>query len=363
MDFTDSDVFAVDRNLPTPYVQNYNFNIQQELFKNVVLEAGYVGSRGRKLFRYRDINQPVTPGGPRPFDNGPFAPSGGTFFYVNQLETTASSDYNALQTSLTLRQKRGFTAMVNYTWSHSIDNASDGQDYVANATQPDNSYRPDLERGNSNFDVRHRFVATVSYEVPNLFKEHPRFGNGWQLNAILTLRSGSPFNVNLFDDYNGTGEFFPRPDLVGDPYAGTSWPDRFLNLSAFRVPCTLDPAGSGSAADCLPGTQHFGSLGRNSLRGPGYSNFDFSIFKTTAITERVKLQLRAEIFNLFNHPNFASPLLPGFAADASFNGIDPVTGRGIGFLPITVTPDVGIGNPFLGGGGSRNIQFAAKLMF
>ncbi|MBV9957937.1 MAG: TonB-dependent receptor [Acidobacteria bacterium] len=362
-DFTDSDVFAVDRNLRTPYVQNYNFNIQQELFRNVVLEAGYVGSRGRKLFRYRDINQPVTPGGPRPFDNGPFAPSGGAFFYVNQLETTASSDYNALQTSLTLRQQRGFTAMVNYTWSHSLDNASDGQDYVANATQPDNSYRPDLERANSNFDVRHRFVATASYEVPNLFKTHPRFGNGWQLNAIMTLRSGSPFNVNLFDDYNGTGEFFPRPDLVGDPYAGTSWPDRFLDLDAFRVPCTLDPAGTGSAADCIAGTQHFGSLGRNSLRGPGYSNFDFSIFKTTPITERIKLQLRAEIFNLFNHPNFASPLLPGFAADASFNGIDPVTGRGIGFLPITVTPDVGIGNPFLGGGGSRNIQFAAKLTF
>jgi outer membrane receptor protein involved in Fe transport len=364
-DFTDSDVFAVERDLRTPYVQNFNLNIQQELYKDIVLQVGYVGSQGRKLFRYRDINQPVNPAvsTARPFDNGPFAPSGGTFFYVNQLETSANSNYNALQTSLTMRARRGFTAMVNYTWSHSIDNASDGQDYVANATQPDNSHRADLERANSNFDVRHRFVATLSYEVPNFLKEHPRLGGGWQLNGILTLRSGSPFNVNLFDDYNGTGEFFPRPDLVGDPYAGTSWPDHFLNLEAFRVPCTLDPAGSGSASDCLPGTQHFGSLGRNSLIGPGYSNFDFSIFKTTPLTERVKLQLRAEIFNLFNHPNFASPLLPGFAADASFNGIDAVTGRGIGFLPITVTPDVGIGNPFLGGGGSRNIQFAARLTF
>jgi hypothetical protein len=361
--FSDSDVFAVDRNLRTPYVQNFNFNIQQELFKDIVLQVGYVGSQGRKLFRYRDINQPFIPGGPRPFDNGPFAPSGGTFFYVNQIETTANSNYNALQTSLTIRGRRGFTAMINYTWSHSIDNASDGQDYVANATQPDNSYRADNERANSNFDVRQRFVATVSYEVPNFFKEHPRFGAGWQLNGIVTLRSGSPFNVNLFDDYNGTGEFFPRPDLVGDPYAGTHGPDRFLNLSAFRVPCTLDPTGTGSAADCIAGTQHFGSLGRNSLIGPGYRNVDFSVFKTTPLTERVKLQLRAEIFNLFNHPNFASPLLPGFAADASFNGINPVTGRGVGFLPITVTPDVGIGNPFLGGGGPRNIQFAARLTF
>jgi hypothetical protein len=358
-DFLDSDVFAVDRNLRTPYIQNFNLNVQQELSKNVVLQVGYVGSQGRKLFRYRDINQPVNPAisTARPFDNGPFAPSGGTFFYVNQLETTANSSYNALQASLTLRERRGFTSSINYTWSHSIDNASDGQDYVANATQPDNSHRTDLERGNSNFDVRHRFVATFSYDVPNFFKKHPRLGSGWQLNGILTLRSGAPFHVNFFDDFNGTGEFFPRPDLVGDPYAGTSTPDNFLNLSAFKVPCTLDVSGS-----CIPGTQHFGSLGRNSLIGPGYSNFDFSVFKTTRLTERVNLQFRAEIFNLFNHPNFSSPLLPGFSVDAGFNGID-ATGRGIDFLPITVTPDVGIGNPFLGGGGPRNIQFALRLTY
>ncbi|PYS93703.1 MAG: hypothetical protein DMF64_03780 [Acidobacteria bacterium] len=363
--FSDSDVFAVDRNMRTPYVQNYNVNVQQELWRNVVLQVGYVGSQGRKLFRYRDINQPVNPAvsTARPFDNGPFAPSGGTFFYVNLLEASASSSYNALQTSLTLRQRRGFTASLNYTWSHSIDNASDGQDYVANATQPDNSFRADLERANSNFDVRQRFVATFTYDVPNFFGAHPRIGGGWQLNGILTLRSGNPFHVNLFDDYNGTGEFFPRPDLVGDPFAGTSGPDRFLNLAAFKVPCTLDPTGDGSAAACLPGTMHFGSLGRNALIGPGYRNFDFSIFKTTPLNERVKLQLRTEIFNLFNHPNFASPLLPAFAVDASFNGIDPVTGRGIGFLPLTVTPDVGIGNPFLGGGGPRNFQFAVRLLF
>ncbi|MDQ3652053.1 MAG: TonB-dependent receptor [Acidobacteriota bacterium] len=363
--YSDSDVFAVDRNLRTPYVQNYNLNIQQELSKNIILQVGYVGSNGTKLFRYRDINQPVDPARStaRPFDNGPFAPSGGTFFYVNQLETTAHSNYNAMQMSLTLREQRGFTSMINYTWSHSIDNASDGQDYVANATQPDNSFRTDLERANSNFDNRHRFVATFSYEVPNFSKRFPRLGDGWQLNGILTLRSGNPFHVNLFDDYNGTGEFFPRPDLVGDPFAETRGPDRYLNLSAFKVPCTLDPAGDGSAGSCLPGTQHFGTLGRNSLAGPDYRNFDFSVFKTTPITEQVNLQLRAEVFNIFNHPNFASPLLPGFSADASFNCIDPDTGRGIGFLPITVTPDVGIGNPFLGGGGSRNIQLVLRLVF
>jgi hypothetical protein len=358
-DYLDSDVFAVDRSLGTPTVQNFNLNLQHELVPNVVWQIGYVGSRGNKLFRYRDINQPVNPAvsTARPFDNGPFAPSGGTFFYVNFLETTAKSDYNAMQTSLSARGFKGFTAQINYTWSHSIDNASDGQDYVANATQPDNSYRPEFERGNSNFDIRHRFVAAVSYELPNFSKRYPRLGSGWQLNGIWTLRSGSPFHVNFFDDFNGTGEFFPRPDLVGNPYAGTSTPDNFLNLSAFQVPCTLDGGGA-----CLPGTYHFGNLGRNSLIGPDYKNLDLSIFKNTKITERVSLQLRAEVFNVLNRPNFASPLLPGFSVDAGFNGLD-ASGRGQGFLPITVTPDVGIGNPFLGGGGSRNFQFSARLAF
>ncbi len=99
-----------------------------------------------------------------------------------------------------------------------------------------------------------------------------------------------------------------------------------------------------------------------SLRGPGYSNVDFSIFKDTNITEKLKLQLRAEVFNIFNHPNFSNPLLPSFAADMT-SSIDPVTGLGTVSWPITVTPDVGIGNPFMGGGGPRNIQLAVKFGF
>jgi hypothetical protein len=281
---------------------------------------------------------------------------------VNQLETTAISNYNALQTSFSVRDRRGFSLQANYTWSHSIDNASDGQDYVANATQPDNSHCTKCEKANSNFDNRHRFVFAANYSLPNFSHSHPRLGDGWQLNTIVTISSGNPFHLTLFDDYNNTGEFFPRPDLIGDPYAGTHAPDMFINLTAFKVPCTLDPAGDGSAASCIPGTWHFGSLGRNALRGPGYQNVDFSIFKDTKLTEKLRLQLRAEIFNIFNHPNFSNPLLPSFAADIT-SSIDPVTGRGTGFLPITVTPDVGIGNPFMGGGGPPNIQLAAKFIF
>jgi hypothetical protein len=134
------------------------------------------------------------------------------------------------------------------------------------------------------------------------------------------------------------------------------------------VPCTL--VGGTDSSDCVPGTRHFGSEGRNSLLGPDYKNLDFAIMKMTSINERFKLQFRADFYNIANHPNFASPLLPAFFADAAPNGIStgvspdvlPI-GRSQGFYPITETSDVGLGNPVLGGGGARSIQFALKLFF
>jgi hypothetical protein len=98
------------------------------------------------------------------------------------------------------------------------------------------------------------------------------------------------------------------------------------------------------------------------LKGPSFKEFNFSVFKNTQLTERVQLQLRAEFFNLFNRPNFANPELPNFIADPGVNGIDSA-GRGVGFYALTATGDVGIGNPFLGGGGPRGLQFAAKVTF
>jgi hypothetical protein len=346
--FSATDVFTVDQKIRTPYIHVYNANVQRELVRNVALEVGYVGSAGRKLFRYRDINQ-VRPNGTVAFP---------ALVYVNQFESTATSNYKSLQASLQIRDWHRLTSTLNYTWSRSTDNASDGQDYVPNATQPDDSFRPDRERANSNFDMRHHLTWVFNYDLPKL--GHVRgLSSGWAVNGVLALASGQPFNVNyLFEgDFNGSGEFFGRPDLVGNPFAGTSAPGQFLNLTAFKVPCTLDAMGN-----CIAGTQHFGSLGRNALVGPHYRNFDFSLVKNNNLGERAKLQIRMDIFNLFNHPNFANPLWPNFGVDFLQNGID-ATGRGIGFLPITTTPDVGTGNPFLGGGGSRNIQLAVRLSF
>jgi hypothetical protein len=122
-------------------------------------------------------------------------------------------------------------------------------------------------------------------------------------------------------------------------------PDRFLDLSAFQAPCT--PNGEGSCA----GGRHFGNLGRNAFDGPGYRNVDLTLVKNTRLGGRLRLQLRVDVFNVLNHPNFANPLLPSYAVDFLHNGIDPATNRGVGFLPLTATVDVGGGNPFLGGGG------------
>jgi hypothetical protein len=139
-------------------------------------------------------------------------------------------------------------------------------------------------------------------------------------------------------------------------------PAQFLDLSSFSVPCTLNGGGTADT-NCIPGTRHFGNEGRNSLLGPNYRNFDFAISKMTPINERFKVQFRADFYNLANHPNFASPLLPAFFADAAPNGISTGTGRSLGFYPITATSDVGLGNPILGGGGPRSIQFAVKFFF
>ncbi len=393
------DAATVDKNFRTPYIYNYNVNVQQELFRSTVLQVGYVGSTGRKLIRFRDINQPAIAAiqaydysvgccVPRPFDSsaplGPLVPS--PPFVVNQLETVATSNYNSLQVSLNQRSWRGLSQQISYTWSHSIDTASDSQDYVPNAAQPQDSTNAKGDKGPSNFDVRQRFVWSVGYEFPK-WAAVGRMGEGWSVSGVLTLMSGHPFhmNYNFIDDYSGSGEFFDRPDLVGSIRYNRSDPTRFLDLSSFKVPCTFGPPHDGFADSCAlipdpknPGkfinSQHFGTLGRNALLGPDYRNLDFAVSKLTSITERFKLLFRADFYNLTNHPNFANPLAVAFFADAAPNrsdafplGLDPGpgpnTGRSIGFLPITATSDVGLGNPILGGGGPRSIQFALKLIF
>jgi Carboxypeptidase regulatory-like domain/TonB dependent receptor len=337
---TDISIFGVDLNLRTPYIQNYNLNLQHELRPGSVLQISYVGSRGTKLFRVRDINQATlaTPGSTltrqqrRPF-NAQFP----QFSFINYLETSANSNYNALQTTFKQRLTSGLNVYAAYTWSKSIDDASNGIDSGTRGVSfPQDSHNLRAERAVSVFDLRHRFTLNFMYDVnflANLFRSLPkRLTEGWQLGGIYTGQSGPPITPFLSIDNSGTGELNDRPNLIGDPNSGPRRPGGWFNEAAFAR-----PAG-----------QTFGTSPRNVIIGPDYHSVDFSMNKLTRVTERLSLQFRAEIFNLFNRANFSLP-------NVDFNSTS--------FGEINQTPDVTAGNPRLAEGGPRVIQFGLKVVF
>jgi outer membrane receptor protein involved in Fe transport len=376
------DVFGFDRNIKTPYMDNYNLNIEQQLSSKVVVQVGYVGSQGHRLWRFFDISQPSTAAinaadvacncikdfgnAARPLAGNPYGA-----FYVLQENSSGKSNYNSFQASFRVNGWHGVTSMVNYVWSKSLDNSSDGEDFEPNAAQPNDSTQPNLEYGPSNFNLPHRFTWIFGYDLPHMNGGMQKLRNGWGMNSSVTLQSGQPFqfNYNFQDDFSGSGNAFDRPDVVGPIVYHPNDPSNYIDLSAFAIPCTITAAAqaapTGTAIDCAIGSRHFGNLGRDALRGPTFKQWDLAIYKNTAITERLSMQLRAEFFNVLNHPNFANPFLPAFIADPGINGFGVSANRevGKGGYPITATGDVGIGNPFLGGGGPRGIQLAAKFTF
>ncbi len=373
----EGDFFTVDPKMRTPYIQNFNLNLQQQLGSKTVLQVGYVGSKGTKLFQFLDINQPsqaqITAADlgcdcinsysvPRTV-----APN---FFYLNQEQSSASSIYHSLQTSLHTSGWHGLTSQVNFVWSHSIDTASDLEDFEPNEAQPQNSTNPAGDRGNSSFDIRRRFTWNFTYQLPKMGGAMSKLKNGWGLDGVLNLQDGQPWHLNYdFEgEYSGSGEGFDRPDELSTPVYSSN-PTQYLNLSSFAAPCTWgNPNNDGTAdeTNCIPGTRHFGTEGRNSLRGPSFKEFNFSIFKDTPLGEHAIMTLRAEFFNILNHPNFSNPLLPNFIGD--IGAPNPATGGYVtagapSYYQLQATGDVGIGNPFLGGGGPRGVQFAAKITF
>ena len=296
---------AIQRDLRTAYMQHWNLNLQRELGRNSVVELAYVGSKGTKLLTARDINQPL----PSVLPPGlPFVPRPDPRFDdIDLLESRANSNYHSLQARWQQRLSRGLAALVSYTWAKSIDDASNFFSSAGDPNFPQNSYDVRAERGRSNFDVRHRLSVSYSYDLPFGKGKSYLADNGWvstllsgwQSFGIVTLQSGRPFTVALLSeiDNSGTGRSIlgfganDRPNVVGDPNLGTSSPDRWFNTAAFAFP--------------PPGT--FGNAGRNILEGPGFQNVNASLVKNTNLTERVNLQFRAEVFNLFNHPNFNLP--------------------------------------------------------
>ncbi|MBV8478520.1 MAG: TonB-dependent receptor [Acidobacteria bacterium] len=339
------DIFFTPRNLVTPYAQNWNFNVEQELARNIGLQLGYVGSKGTKLVRLRDANQALADG-TRP---------NSTYGFMDEFANLSGSTYHALQGTLRVQEAHGISGFAGYTWSKSLDDASDGIDFnSATVALPQDSNNLKAEHGPSNFDTRHRFTAAFTYRIPRLAGPE-RLAQGWQVNSIFTAQSGRPIPIVSSSDTSGFSFPTPsnshqRPNLVpGVNPINPNWesaPDTigYLNPAAFAQPPT--PSG-------LVGS--FGDLGRNEIFGPHFWNLDFALAKDTRIFERLNLELRAEFFNIFNHPNFA---LPNWFVNPGAGVVNPpATGL------ITQTPDQAQTNPGLGGGGPRVVQWGLKVLF
>jgi Carboxypeptidase regulatory-like domain/TonB dependent receptor-like, beta-barrel len=383
-----------DRNIRTPYLQQYNFNVQYEIFKDYLFEAAYVGTHGVNLFRQVGINQAqlVPVGGSiinavtgalittnTPANAALRAPYQGVAingFFQNQ--STAQSNYNSLQLSLTKRFSRGLQFLASYTLAKSIDNASGqgggagiggvvnpggvGETSTIIGNQLDNR----ANRGRSDFDRKHRLVFSFLYDLPRPgFAEHSAAGRlffaNWQLAGIITSMSGLPIDIvdtgaGSFYGLSGGSAPLARPNLVGDPFSNVP-AGYFFNPAAFARPVILAgqviPSSGGTAVAGAAGTD-LGNVGRNILRGPRQNNVDFSVIKRFRITESKNLEFRTEFFNLFNHVNYANPI-SDLNAVASSGGTIDAAGR--------VTNPGSFGRIISTSNNPRLIQFALKFNF
>jgi len=339
-------IFVTNLGLRTPYVQSWNLNIQQEVTRALAFEIGYVGTKGTRLTRLYDANQGR--------DSNIGNPAYPQYAAVDVFSDSANSTYNGLQATVRFQQFHGFSGFSTYTFSKSLDGASDGINFnFANAAFPQDSTNLAAEKGPSTFDTRHRWTTLFNYVVPNLPDVPHVLGAGWQLNSVITVQSGRPINI-ITDAPGVNSNYVQRPDILPgvNPILPNWTPATgYLNPAAFAYPAVTaaDPNG------------YFGDLGRDEIYGPGFWNYDLSATKNFQIRERFQLQFRAEFFNIFNHPNFALPsnvISPGFLSDHMTPNPNAST-AGL----ITQTPDVAQGNPGLGGGGPRVMQFGIRFQF
>jgi len=315
---------VAEPNLQLPRIMQWNFGLEQSLGQKQVVAASYVGAAGRRLLRTELLLNP-------------------TPLYQQVFVTTnkASADYHALQLQFHRRLSQGLQAVAAYTWSHSIDIASND----SNANLPAlTGYDPQLDRGPSDFDVRHAFTAAVSYDIPAPFKSG--IGNkllsGWSVETFISARTAAPLEIFSRRD-SEFGPFNLRPDLINgvplylsDPTAPGG---RRINPAAFVIPTGVRQ----------------GTLGRNALRGFPFTQVDLALRRRFALNERVGLQFKIEAFNLFNHPNFGNPV--GDLSSNQFGRATTMLGRSL-----TATNNTGF-NPLFQAGGPRAVQFALKFQF
>lgn len=280
--------FTLNPDLPTAMMNQWSFSVEHGLWRNAGLDLQYLGSRTTHLDRSYFNNTPL-PGPGNIDDRRPNQ----LFRSIRTIQTDMVSSYQAL--SVVVRQQffRGSTALLSYTWSKTLDVTTDSNGGGA----PMDPYNWRLDYGRSNWDVPHRFVGSWTYELPFLRDSSSAVVKhvlgGWQVNGILTIQSGYPFTVITPGDIANTGVGNQRPDLIRTAAS---------NCGGGQLTNCID-----AAAFTLPRQYTYGNAGRNILRGPGLTNLDFSLFKNFAITERAKIQIRGEAFNLSNTPGFSNP--------------------------------------------------------
>jgi hypothetical protein len=339
-------IFGTVPDLKTPRIQYYSATIQHELFRNNAITVTYLGSHGTDSLLMRSLNnRPIGCNGQstgncaRPFDS--VFQLGGVpeFKYVMQLTNDGYSRYNALQATYRQRDWHGLNTTLNFTWSNCIDTNSVNRGGTSTVPIEENPYNPSSNVGPCDTDVRLNFNAGVVYDFPRV-RSLGRLGEGWQIGSVVTALTGRPWTPLLTTNANLSGQdrVYERPDCSGvKPIYQFSDPNSpsITNIDAIFS----DPA---------PGT--IGTCGRNSLRGPKFRQWDFNLNKTTKLTERIGLQIRFEVFNLLNHPNFnPTPASATFGSNS--------------FATYSNTPDIFSGNPFLSQGGARAAQLGAKVIF
>lgn len=321
-------LLVLNPSLRLPYAQDWNLNIEHSLGNDWLLQVGYIGTKGTKLPRFIEANPTVYDPDLSPADNMNFsdqrrlysgctvaAPAPCTFSSVGEIAGIADSTYNAMQVSLRKRFSHGLSMLASYTFSKTLDDASTfnitgsaSQSVAGENDLAQNPFGLAAEHGRSMFDARHRFVVSYQWNLPwfNHTQEwYGRILGNWQVNGITTLMSNTPFTVYDSSDSSLQGSapeisgfYSSRPNLVGDPNAGSCPGD-----APIRSPeCWFN---TGAFQQAQPGT--FGNLGRNTLLGPAFQQWDFSALKTIPIHENVHMQFRAEFFNIFNNVNFVLP--------------------------------------------------------
>lgn len=281
--------------LPPASMNQWSFGIQRQLSKVTGLDVQYLGSHSLHLDRSY-------------FNNTPYYPADGAinprrpnqlFGQIRTITNDLISNYHHLAITVHQRAFHGIQFDASYTWAHALDVTSDSN----NGGAPMNPYNWRLDYGNAPFDIRHRFVGTFIYAIPTLIPSSNPFVkgalSGWQLNAVVGIQGGTPFNLTISSDPANTSPQGPqRPDLLKKPVynCGAGHLLGCIDRSAFAVP--------GNAAQKIFA---YGNAGRNILRGPGLSNTDLSLFKVFPIRERLRFTFRWETFNAFNHPSFSNP--------------------------------------------------------